>query len=135
MQEKHLIDIFRTLHSEMILLSLFSDLFLSLEKEKMAQKLLLLKPQAPVTSPLSRYGTAYGKPSFPSDVCQSTKLCDLISQDSWFFFQILQIDTGFFCEKAATWPNNDSYQLGLENIDAINVANDCAKRVVKLSTY
>ena len=75
----------------------------------MAQKLLLLKPQAPDTSSLSRYGTAYGKPSFPSDVCQSTKLCNLISQDSWFFIQILQIDTGFIFEKAGAWPNNDSY--------------------------
>ena len=100
----------------------------------MAHKLLLLKLQAPVTSPLSRYGTAYGKPSFPSDVCQSTKLCDQISQDFWSFFQTLQIDTAFLREKAATWPNNDSYQQGLENIDDINVVNDCAERVVKPST-
>lgn len=119
---------------EMIPMALFSDLVSNSEKKEMAKRLLVLKPQTPITCPLGRYGTSYGKPNFPSDITETTSLSELITQDSWFFFQIFEINSEFLHENAAVWSDMGSYQQSLENIDALNVVNDSAERAVKLTT-
>ena len=64
----------------------------------------------------------------------STSLSDLISRDSWFFFQILQIDSSFLLESLMTWSELDSYQNGLKNVWSLNVVNDCTEHGVKLTS-
>ena len=95
--------------SEMIFQTLFSDLVSNFEKENIA-KTLLLEPQAPVICPSDRHATAYRKQSFPSAINETTSLSELPAPGSWFFFQILQIDSQFLHESAVEWSNVDSYQ-------------------------
>ena len=100
----------------------------------MAKKLLSLQPNSPVITPSGRHGTGFGKPNFPSTLNATTTLTDLITEDSWFLFHILQIDSDFLHEGSHTWQDIHSYQQGHQKVNAINVINDCAERGVKLTT-
>ena len=119
---------------EMIPLSLFSSKVSDDEKSGIAAKLLAVKPSDPVTSPSNRFGTGFGKPSFPDKVTVSSKLSDFITEDSWFFFYILQMDDDFLAAPVSDWPSFDSYSVASTNVKAINVTNDVAERTVKLAT-
>ena len=44
----------------------------------------------------------------------------------------MQIDSSFLLKNPASWRSLNLYQSGLENIGAVNIANDCADRVPKL---
>lgn len=122
------------LTAEMIPLSLFSSLVPRPDKIALANKLLVVKPHECIHAPLHRYGTGFGKPTFPKNISLSTTLADLVTKDSWFIFTLLQIDDTFLNNEIESWPSNIAFKSALENTAAINVVNDCAERGVKLSS-
>lgn len=63
---------------EMVPLALFSSKVPNIEKQELAGKLLSMKPASPVTAPLDRFGSGYGKPNFPKEVTLQSKLADFI---------------------------------------------------------
>ena len=65
---------------------------------------------------------------------QSTTLADLVKPESWFTFELLQIDHSFLTEDVESWPDSAAYQRSFSNIEGLNVINDCAERGVKLSS-
>ena len=81
--------------------------------------------------PSTPYGTGFEKESFPTHPKVSTTLSELITEDSRFFFEIMQIDYKFLIKSADNWLCVNSYQRGLQNVDTLNVMNDCTKRSVK----
>ena len=63
------------------------------------------------------------------------RLVDLVTEDSWFIFTLLQLDDDTFLNnKVESWPSNVAFASALENTAAINMVNDCAERAVKLSS-
>ena len=122
------------LTAEMVPLSLFSNKVPAEEKRSIADRLLSIKPSEIPNSPVNRFETGYGKPKFPTNISHSTTLTNLIDQDSWFFFKLLQIDSEFLALDVDTWQSTSSYQRALQNVQAINVVNDGAERAVKLSS-
>ena len=105
-------------------------------KRRNGHKLILLtvKPPEVIHMPCDRFGTGFGKPKFLTGINRSTTLADLVSQDSWFTLQILEIDHEFLAEDVGSWSNSVAYQASVVNVDAMNVVNDCAERGVKLSS-
>jgi len=122
------------LSSEMVPIALFSNKVPTEQRHALALSLLATKPDGDFVTPLDRYGTGFGKPKFPSNISESTTLADLVSKDSWFTMNILEINHEFLSEPVEAWPESAAYQASLSNIDALNVINDCAERGVKLSS-
>ena len=81
------------LTSEMVPLSLFSDMVPTTDKENIAKKLLEIKPDDTTILPQERFGTGYGKPKFPtmtghtrislSDFCRGWFVVFLPSLRNW----------------------------------------------------
>ena len=116
-------------------MSLFSSLVPSPVKIALENKLLMVKPHEHIHAPFHRYGTGFGKPTFPKNISLSTTLADLVTEDSWFIFTLLQLDDDTFLNnEVESWPSNVAFNSALENTAAINVVNDCAERGVKLSS-
>ena len=67
------------LTAEMVPLSLFSPQTPAVEKRALATSLLALKPNEPCRAPADRFGTGFGKPSFP-DIDLDTTLADLVGR-------------------------------------------------------
>ena len=122
------------LTAEMIPLALFSQRVPCLERKALADALLRIKPSSDVHTPLHRFGNGWGKPVFPSIITESTRLCDLVSIDSWFTISLLQLDVSFLELPVSEWNNTAAYISSANNTKAINVINDCAERGIKLSS-
>ena len=122
------------LTEEMVPLALFSGIVPNTQKQAIAVKLLAVKPAEEVITPSNRFGSGYGKPTFPDKITQSTSLADLVGPNSWFTMRILQIDDQFLTERVENWAMCDTYQTSQSNISAINVVNDAAERAVKLGS-
>ena len=124
------------LTGEMVPLALFSSVVPVSERRALADKLMStgIQPATPVTRPLQRFGTEFGKPAFPSDITESTTLADLVIPDSWYMMYILQLDTSFLADDVESWPSSAAYLTSAANVLALNVINDCAERGVKLSS-
>lgn len=122
------------LSSEMVPIALFSNKVPTEQRHALALSLLAAKPDGDFVTPRDRYGTGFGKPEFPSDISESTTPADLVSRDSWFTMNILEINHEFLTEPVEAWPESAAYQASLANVDALNVINDCAERGVKLSS-
>ena len=69
---------------EMVPLSLFSTKVSDVEKRQIADKLLSMKPEISVAAQTDRFGTGYGKPIFPSEINDSSKLVDFINETHGF---------------------------------------------------
>lgn len=121
------------LTAEMVPLALFSDVTPDETRRSLADRLLSVKPQSNRSVPQERFGAGFGKPKFPSTISLSSTLADLVTPDSWFIFNILDLDSGFLAEDVSQWPLSAAYQTSVVNVQAINVINDCAERGVKLS--
>ena len=115
----------------MIPLSLFSSELSYNEKEKVAEKLLLHELPKPLMCLLTCYSAGFGKSSFPTHLRALTTLSDLVTDESWFFFKIIQLDSTFLLGSAANRSSVNSYQRGLQNVDALNVVNGYAECSVK----
>ena len=123
------------LTSEMVPLSLFSDMVPTTDKENIAKKLLEIKPDDTTILPQERFGTGYGKPKFAAMTGHTRiSLSDFVAGDSWFFFHLLEIDPKFMDYPVETWTHNETYKAGKDNVRSINCVNDCAERGVKLSS-
>lgn len=122
------------LTAEMVPLSLFSQLVPATERRELADRLLAIEPSTAPAKPVKRLGSGFGKPVFPSEITESTKLADLIGPDSWYTIHILEIDMSFFAEDVESWPGNRAYETSMANVLTVNVINDCAERGVKLSS-
>ena len=123
------------LTAEMIPLSLFSSLVPNPVKIALANKLLMVKPHERIHAPFHRYGTGFGKSTFPKNISLSTTVADLATEDSWFIFTLLQLDDDtFHNNEVESWPSNVAFNSTLENTAAINVVNDCVERGVKLGS-
>ena len=120
--------------AELVPLSLFDDdVIPDVERHALAQQMLAMKPAEKRTQPLHRFGTGFGKPTFPK-VDASTHLADLVSGDSWFIMDSLGIEASFLELPVSEWQRNDAYLDGQRKVHSINVLNDCAERGIKLTS-
>lgn len=122
------------LTSEMVPLALFSSVVPVAEKQSICDQLQLFPPQRDLPLPHNRFGSGFGKPKFPENISSETSLGELVGQDSWFFFQVLGMNTEFLSENVDLMHGNANFQSALKNITAVNVVNDSAERGVKLSS-
>ena len=114
---------------DMIPLALFDDHLSANEKQKIVQEIIKQPKQ---TQHMGRYGTAYGKPTFP-EVEVDMELCDFVSADSWQFFNLMKIDPSFLECDLSEWQNDERYLTGKKISSALKVTNDSAERGVKLA--
>ena len=121
------------LTQEMVVLALFDSNVPNKDRQDMADRLLLLKPESLPTMPVNRFGKGYGKPRFPS-LDADTSLADLLGHDSWFTVQMLKLDVSFLDLPVFEWEETESYSDGLKIIKNVKVLNDSAERAVKLTT-
>ena len=119
------------LTEEMVPLSLFDDRVTDTEKAKIASALLKTKV-SDVSVPKKRKGN--GKPIFPADVNENSSLADLTGEDSWYFFQLMEIETGFLLKDVEEWSHDEQYLAAKKQASMITVVNDCAERGIKLAT-
>jgi len=117
------------LTEELILLSLFSPKVSDAEKQEITQKLLTCNPSK---SFKNRHGTGYGKPVLPN-IQTNSKLSDFVGPSSWFFFELLNIDTSFLTESIGNWQSVDAYKGAEKKVLCLAVVNDTAERGVKLA--
>ena len=124
------------LTAEMVPLALFSELVPDSERRGLADKLIELKPDDDLMQnlPKERFGTGFGKPTFPADIKIQTKLADLVTEDSWFMFRLLDLDSDFLLEDVDKWDDLTSFMTSKCKARSLNVTNDAAERAVKLST-
>lgn len=123
------------LTEESVPMMLFSTKVNEADKEAMVKKLLSSKT---ASWPSNRYGTGYGKPTFP-DIEHSIyvpviKYDELVGSDSWYFFKIMNIDTAFLSKPVATWITDETFLDATEVVKSLMVTNDCAERGVKLTS-
>lgn len=118
--------------SELIPLALFSSRTTDIEKAEIVQALQACRNDNP--SPSGRFGTGFGKPKLVQVDPHTTALPDLISNDSWFFFKALKLNTDFLTEEVIEWQANSSYVSSCSVVNNLKVVNDTAERGVKLGT-
>ena len=119
---------------EMIPLSLFSDDVNNAQKRAIADALTAVKPSNVVTAPKSRFGTGFGKPLFPEEICPTTELADLVTEDSWFLFHVLDLNPNFLSLNVNDWPTSQSFRTSSNNVGALNVVNDSAEQGIKMGS-
>ena len=101
-----------------LLFALFSSLVSDEEKQNIAQKLLSLeKPTA----------IKFGKPEFP-EVGSDTVLSDLVTAESWRFFDCSKTDPGFLSLPVEEWKTNDQFKEAEKFVKTLKVTNDVAER-------
>ena len=102
-----------------VLFALFSNLVSDEEKYNMAQKLLSFdKPT----------GIKFGKPQFPEEVGVDTVLSDLVTAESWRFFDCSKTDPGFLSRPVAEWKTDDQYLEAEKFVKTLKCTNDVAER-------
>ena len=102
-----------------LLFALFSSLVSDEEKQNIAQKLLSLeKPTA----------IKFGKPEFPEEVGSDTVLSDLVTAESWRFFDCSKTDPGFLSLPVKEWKTNDQFKEAEKFVKTLKVTNDVAER-------
>ena len=122
------------LTAEMVPLALFSDRVPAVERQALADALLMLRPLTSLQAPMNRFGNGWGKPRFPLSIDSSTRLCQLVGVDSWFTMYRLQLDSSFLNLPVDEWDKTSAYIASAGNFEAVNVVNDCAERGVKLAS-
>ena len=120
--------------AELVPLALWSNYVPANKRHAIADCLLAVKQAFRLPSPQDRLGLGFGKPKFQEDITLATALADLLVNDLWYTFQILQIESQFLTEDVSNWSSRNDYQAAMTNIEALNVINNCAERGVKLST-
>jgi len=118
---------------EMVTLAIFSDGTPKPEIQYLVEKLLAVKPPDDLKLPQDRYGTGFGKPKFPDAITERTRLGDLVTGDSWFIVQLLEMDMDFLNDDIENWPGHPAFLISKEKTTCLNVVNDSAERSVKLS--
>ena len=67
-------------------------------------------------------------------ITKTTRLKDLIGQDSWTLFQLLDLPTNFLKELPTTWDRNDDYINSCKKVANLVVVNDACERALGLLT-
>ena len=75
----------------------------------------------------------FGKPKFPT-LLPTTSLADLANKDCWFGMHQLHIDPEFMSLDVKEWVANAALKKSEVNVHAMNVVNEWAERVVKLTS-
>ena len=83
---------------------------------------------------MHRFGTGYRKPKFHKEITETTKLSDLVNEDSWYTIKLLQLNMDFLPEDIVSWKENDNFKSAKQIVKHLNFVNDSAERGVKLST-
>jgi hypothetical protein len=120
---------------ELVVVALFSDVVPSDVLRDLADALCAVKPkQGVLQEPMHRFGTGYGKPKFHEEITETTKLSDLVNEDSWYTIKLLQLNMDFLPEDIVSWKENDNFKSAKQIVKHLNFVNDSAERGVKLST-
>ena len=72
-------------------------------------------------------------PKFPLDD-ENTNLLDLITSESWQFFDILNLPGDWLALPPAEWKENPDYLAAAEFVKTVKVTNDVAERGVKIAS-
>ena len=110
---------------ELAISTLFSTKLSSDEKSRLACKLLTLQSQKPKSYPLE-------KPKFPS-IDEKSELVDLITAESFKFFEILHLDHSWLAMEPDKWEQVESFKQAERFIRTVKVTNDVAERGVKMA--
>lgn len=73
-----------------------------------------------------RIGTGYGKLHLPMVPEENTSLEQLIGEDSWLFFKIIDMPHDFLYSPVAIWPENNQCKKFKLLVDNMQVVNDVA---------
>ena len=112
------------LTAENVVMCLFSDKLSDNEKSTVA--LLLLKYEKPEEF-------CEGKPKQVT-ITENTNLKDLISENSYFIFSLIDAETDWLQNHPSTWAKNADYLKVYNYVKKLKVANDTAERAIKLIT-
>ena len=107
-----------------VLFSLFSNLVTDDEKSGIAAKLLSLPRDTEIK---------FGLPSFP-EVTATTQLRDLVTPQSWQFFEIVKVCPDWLALPPAEWASSDDFRLAREYVQTLKVTNDTAERGIKIAS-
>jgi hypothetical protein len=122
------------LTGDCVVFAIFSCLVPVKERRSLADKVLsLMQHHEMPTTVQHRYGTGYGKPSFPelkSDTC----LSDLVNEDTLYTIKLLDLNLSFLSEDVKNWQENEHFQNSKTIVKNLNVVNDCSERAVKLAS-
>jgi hypothetical protein len=118
---------------ELVPFALFSSRVQNDEKAEMVKAMMSYKTD--FTNPKYRFGNGFGKPKLVH-VLPSTKLSDLVNEDSWFFFKALKLDTqtDFLVTNVTEWEEIPSYKACCTVVRQLRIVNDTAERGVKLGS-
>ena len=70
----------------------------------------------------------FGKPEFPEEVGSDTVLSDLVTAESWRFFDCSKTDPGFLSLPVEEWKTNDQFKEAEKFVKTLKVTNDVAER-------
>ena len=108
---------------EVVMFSLFSTKVSEDEKARISCKLLRLsKPES----------YKLEKPKFPT-VDEKTELVDLVTPESYKFFDILGLDCEWLSKNPDRWEEFESFVEAKQFVTTVKVVNDTAERGVKLA--
>ena len=120
------------LTEELVVLGLFSNCVSNDMKMRMADKMKNVDRK----TCSKRFGPSkFGKPEFPKLplLDGDFDLSHFVGEDSWSFFNILELDSSFIHLPVSEWSSNSNYQHGKLVVDNFSVVNDGAERGVKLA--
>ena len=108
-----------------VLFALFSNRVSEDQKSRMASRLLTLDRKESPT---------LGVPKFPV-LTVETELCDLITEESWDFFDVVNSDPlPWLTKRVCEWESYADYNKVKTFVSTVKVVNDCAERAVALAT-
>ena len=108
-----------------VLFALFSNRVSEDQKSRMASRLLTLDRKESPT---------LGVPKFPV-LTAETELCDLITEESWDFFDVVNSDPlPWLTKRVCEWESYADYNKVKTFVSTVKVVNDCAERAVALAT-
>ena len=108
---------------EVVMFSLFSSKLSIDEKAEITCK--LLRQSQPQSYKLQ-------KPKF-TNIEEKTKLVDLVTPESYKFFDILGLDCSWLEKNPDKWEEDESYLVAKEFVTTVKVVNDTAERGVKMA--
>ena len=108
-----------------VLFALFSNRVSEDQKSRMASRLLTLDRKESPT---------LGVPKFPA-LTAETELCDLITEESRDFFDVVNSDPlPWLTKRVCEWESYADYNKVKTFVSTVKVVNDCAERAVALAT-
>ena len=126
------------LQEETIPLALFSKKLTIDDKSRLAARLLTFEERKPIywreEQGLEPNQEAYqlGKPILDIELSRETELVDLLGNNSFLLWDILDLDWEWLRQTPEEWDKSASYMEMKEDVSTVKVTNDCAERGVKV---